>query len=252
MSDKFACCIDKERLNGSIKTLNSIEDSLSARDLSTSFIDIEEKLKNINFNHNNCINYYKESINYILEELNYLKKDINTLSNSMNITLKEFSSVDELKANDIDNIFSYFNNNTDTNNLSVNNNLKVANNINLFKDNLINGLGTNTSEVNNSVNTIPAGLGIAAAGITGAVGAVIVDSKKTPTHHEEYDYKPEEEIRYDMEEMNYENEEHKEEVYDDIEEPKNEQIVEPKKEEEIINPYSANRNKETTDKFYDE
>ena len=77
MSDKFACCIDKERLNGSIKTLNSIEDSLSARDLSTSFIDIEEKLKNINFNHNNCINYYKESINYILEELNYLKKDIN-------------------------------------------------------------------------------------------------------------------------------------------------------------------------------
>ena len=48
----------------------------------------------------------------------------------------------------IDNIFSYFNNNTDTNNLSVNNNLKVANNINLFKDNLINGLGTNTSEVN--------------------------------------------------------------------------------------------------------
>ena len=267
MSNKYTCCIDKERLNSSIETLNSIDNCLNNRNLSNDFIDIEEIIKNINFNHNNCISDYKDKMNYILEELEMLKKDINNLSNSMTITVKEFSNVDEFKTDDIDNIFSYFNNNTDTGTLSVNNNLKVANNIDLFRENistlkdsiksndinLINEIGTNIADVSdNNINTVPIGLGIGAAGITGAVGAVIVDSKNKARNESLYQYKPEEEIRYDMEEMNYSNEEHKEKTYDDIEEPKSEPIVETKKEEEIITPYSANRDKEKADKFYDD
>lgn len=86
MSYNYTCCIDEERLNGSIETLSCIDNCLNNKDLSNDFIEIEEVIKNTNFNHNNCISNYKDKINYIEEELQNIKNDINSLTNSLSKT----------------------------------------------------------------------------------------------------------------------------------------------------------------------
>ena len=227
MSGKYQCCIDKERLNGSVKTLNELEDYLNNKYLLNNILEIEDIIRNTNINHNNCIENYKEKINTILDELQKLKKSINKLNDSVTITLKEFSEADQFKTKDVEDIFGKFNNSTDVASLSVNNNLNVANNVKLFKENM----ATNVISVADvETNTVPVGLGIAAAGITGAVGAVVVDSMMD---------KSKKETSESFNEL---------ETYE--EEPK--EIKEEKKIEETPTPYFASRDKVKNDKFYDD
>ena len=235
MSNGYTCCIDKERINSSIRTLNSVEDCINNRSLSNNFIEIEEVIKNTNFYHNNCIRDYKEKIDYALFELESIKREINKLNTVLSKTITEFSQAEELRSNDVDNIFNNFDCKVDTSNLSVNNNLKVAHNTTEFRENM--NILKNSMNLNNDLiektnttvaeitNTVPIGLGIGATGIAVSAGAVVLDSMK-----------------------NKEKENNKEEV----EEEKHEEVIEPKKEEEIITPYFANRDKTKIDKFYDD
>lgn len=239
MSNNYTCCIDKERLNGSIETLDCIENCLTTRNLSNDFIDIEEIIKNTNFYHNNCIRNYKDKIDYIIDEIENVRKEVSKLNSILNKTIKEFSQAEELKTNDVENIFEDFHCKVDVSNLSINNNLKVANNTSLFKENvnvlkntilkdsdLVQNIGTNVVEANSNINTVPIGIGIGAAGVTAAAAAVYVDSmnKKEKSKDEvvEEKIKTNDEDKYKL------------------------------KEEEVITPYFANRDKTKTEKFYDD
>ena len=237
MSNNYTCCIDKERLNGSVETLDCIENCLTTRNLSNDFIDIEEIIKNTNFYHNNCIRNYKDKIDYIIDEIENVRKEISKLNSVLNKTINEFSQAEELKTNDVENIFEDFHCKVDVSNLSINNNLKVANNTSLFKENvnvlkntilkdndLIQNIGTNVTETNSSINTVPIGIGIGAAGVTAAAATVYVDSINKNEKKEEKQEPQEEKIEEDKYEM---------------------------KEEEVITPYFANRDKTKSDKFYD-
>ena len=234
MSNGYTCCIDKERINSSIRTLNSVEDCINNGSLSNNFIEIEEVIKNTNFYHNNCIRDYKEKIDYALFELENIKREINKLNTVLSKTITEFSQAEELRSNDVDNIFNNFDCKVDTSNLSVNNNLKVAHNTTEFRENM--NILKNSMNLNNDLiektnttiaeipNTVPVGLGIGATGIAVSAGAVVLDSMK----NKEKETEKEEEI-----------------------EEKKEEVIEPPKEEEEITPYFANRDKTKTDKFYD-
>lgn len=227
MSGKYQCCIDKERLSGSIKALNEVEDYLNNKYLLNNILEVEDLIRNTNINHNNCIENYKDKINSILEEIQKLKKSINKLNDSVTITLNEFSEADQFKTKDIEDIFGKFNSSTDVSSLSVNNNLNVANNVKVFKENMATSV-IGVADV--EINTVPVGLGIAAAGITGAVGAVVVDSmmdkSKTKTN----------------------------ESFNELEtyEEEKQEVKEEKEIDEVPTPYFASRDRVKNDKFYDD
>ena len=249
MSGKYTCCIDKERLSESIKVLDDLENYMSNNYLISNILEIEEIIRNINIDHNNCIEKYKEKINNLLDEIQRLKKSINKLSSSVNVTIKEFSEADQFKTKDIEDIFGKFDNSTDVTNLAVNNNLNVASNVQEFKESMATNI---IGAVESSINTVPIGLGIGAAGITAAAGAVVVDSMSKSKNEAKYEYKPEEDEKYDMEEMNYENDEHKIVNYDDFETEKPEPEKIETQEEITATPYFANRDRVKNDKFYDD
>ena len=236
MSGKYECCIDKIRLGESIKTLEELDNCLNNNYLVNNILEIEEIIKTLNINHNNCISNYKDKIDTILYNIQDLKKEINKLNNSVAITLKEFSEADQFKTKDIEDIFGKFDNSTDVSNLTVNNNLKVAPNIQEFRNNLATSV---IGAVDPSINTVPIGLGIGAAGITASIGAVVVDSMNKPKHESFEEYKePEthEEMKFD-----YNNLKRVEEERNKIEEN-----------DEQPTPYSASRDKIKNDKFYDD
>lgn len=236
MSGKYECCIDKARLGESIKTLEELDNSLNNNYLVNNLIEIEEIIKTLNINHNNCISNYKEKIDNILYNIQELKKEMNKLNTSVAVTLREFSEADQFKTKDIEDIFGKFDNKTDVASLAVNNNLKIAPNIQEFRNNLSTSV---IGAVDSTVNTVPIGLGIGAAGITASIGAVVVDSMNKPKHEtfEEYkEPKTHEEMKFDYNNLNR------------VEEERNKE----EEKEAAPTPYFASRDKFKNDKFYDD
>ena len=67
MSGKYECCIDKIRLGESIKTLEELDNCLNNNYLVNNILEIEEIIKTLNINHNNCISNYKDKMSIIVK-----------------------------------------------------------------------------------------------------------------------------------------------------------------------------------------
>lgn len=148
--------VNIEKLNSTLATMKNINSSLENTDISKYFIDIENTLKKINFEHGNCISNYRDEINAIIEKLNILKENIASLENSLTVTSEEFSTVEHREV--------------------ANNSASVTQipPVTQQTENQVQG----QTQTSNEINTVPIGLGIATAGIVGSVGAVVVDSMK--------------------------------------------------------------------------
>ncbi len=227
MNNALTVNINLDKLQKSSSTINNIQEQISSVDLSDYFMEIEEQIKEINFIHGNCINDYKESIIEIVDELKNIKKEIAELDHSLRITYTEFAKTEKIDNNEINNVLNLY---PDT---------KAKENIYNIMHNATTNISSLTTDINNventqesesSINTIPIGLGIAAAGITGAVGAVTINSLTQPKDVQIEPYK----------------------------EPvsQQEQVTKPvipqinEKQEEELTPYHAFRNQEELNKFY--
>lgn len=101
MANGYTCCIDTDRINGSIETISSIESCLRNVDLQGIILDIEIYIKNINFEHNNCVENYKDYINSILEGLEGIKRDMSELNTSLSNTVTKVSNMNEILEADL-------------------------------------------------------------------------------------------------------------------------------------------------------
>ena len=138
MAGGYTCCIDMERLNESIETLSSIDTCLSNKDFSSIFIDVEKKLKNINFEHNNCITDYKEDLDNIITNIDKVREGIYRLSDSLTKTVTGFNEVEDLNDNDLKELANLYDNTSTKNNISklLTSNIKISNNITSFQNNI--------------------------------------------------------------------------------------------------------------------
>ena len=139
MANGYTCCIDYERLNVAANKLESIDDCLNSRDFSSTFADIEDELKNINFEHNNCLTY-KDDISTILSRIVDIRKSINDLSISLKNTITTFSNDEELDKNDLRKLSSYYSNTTSNevieDILKTSPEIRISNSIKLFENNI--------------------------------------------------------------------------------------------------------------------
>lgn len=140
MANGYTCCIDIDRLNSSVETLVSISNAVNNIDLTENFQEISDELKEINFEHDNCISFYKEELDRVCDELNTIKKNINSLTESLAASVEKFSSTEELTSNDIRELSKLY---SDTNSskcidelINKNMNIKVSDNILEFKNNI--------------------------------------------------------------------------------------------------------------------
>lgn len=265
MNNTFNVCLDLKKIQSSSSTISNIQDQVSSRDILDPFIEIEEQIKDINFIHGNCITKYKEPITEIINKLTELKKEISELDSALRMTYTEFSKTEELDNNEIYNIVKLYPNpemeEKINNILATNPTIKSTNSSLLFEQSqrtptqpsfIQKNISTLANDINGSVktispveteepakteiNTVPIGLGIAATGITGAVGAVVLDSISQPKHTHLETYR--EPIEYQT--------------------PKEEPIIKnitetPQDSAEILEeqePYQAHRDLKQLDKYY--
>lgn len=107
MANGYTCCIDVDRLNTSIETLSSIEGCLETRDLSGIFLEIESVIKDINFEHNNCLNDYKDSMDSIFSLLDSVERKVLELEESLTKTIRDYST-DSLGKEDLKSIMKLY------------------------------------------------------------------------------------------------------------------------------------------------
>lgn len=207
--------IDLEKITSCIETLSSIESIVNYNNLAANFDDMDNYFRKINFEHANCL-YYRDYLDQIYDNLEFIKRRINELTEYLRKTKINYSETNENTNNDL---------------------LKISKELGTNLKKSLEGDITTIPKVEKPqeepkppINTLPIGVAIAATGIAGSIGAVILDEK----------YREKE---IDEEETD---------EYETIEEPIKKK---PKKEEktnkqEIIEPYKAVRREREADKFY--
>lgn len=177
--------IDTNKLMKSFETVNSIETCISTHNFHDYFFEMEDYIDSINLKHGKCINGYQDRIYEIIESIDKIKNKVNLLTDSLRKT--------------IDNI-NVAEGNSQTK-VNENNEVQLRNNLEPIQNNdsstVIVPLPTPSLEETKNdglfpegYNTTPIGLGIAAAGVTGAIGAIVIDSsipksaKKKKTSYE--------------------------------------------------------------------
>lgn len=227
--------LNLQALNSSLKTIENVDNYVNDMSLDNIMLEIKKDLKKINFEHGNCFTGYQGLIDNIMIELNDVKTDISSLSTSLNKTVESFDDFER----------------TDFRKTTAANELKDSvgeSNVTTIPP--ANSQTTTTIpepeiEEKEPINTVPIGLGIAATGIAGSVGAVVLDSMHySPNKQvEKYDDQPEtvekrqaplmEDIaeKDDLDEDDFISSDH---TFDDV------------------TPYHATRDKKSMDKFYDE
>ena len=216
--------VDLEKLSNSLKVIETANNSVNDMRLSNIVLDIDTNLSKISFEHGNCFNDYKEILDSLINSTNKLKTNVSELSKGLEKTINSFSEVENVNFRKTD-LLTNVTNATGESNVTR-----------------IPATTPETQEVkeNNSINTVPIGLGIGAAGITGAVGMVAADSmglidntkEEVPEYHE-----PETEIVEKIEKP-------QEEIEDEF--------VAHEVKFDDVSPYHALRDKEELDKFYDD
>ena len=215
--------VDLEKLTNSLKVVEVANDNLNNMSLSNIIMDIDSDLTKWNFEHGNCFKDYKEVLDSLIKELDNLKVETSELAKSLGKTISNFYNKKK---------------NISFRKTDLLNNLSSA-----VENSNVNKIPEPVTETDSGIqeqdpiNTVPVGLGIAASGIAGSVGAVIVDSMM-PSEQKDVipDYEEPTEIVERVEKSKEELDESiaREEKFDDV------------------SPYHAERNKEVIDKFYAE
>lgn len=174
--------VDLDRIKGTTETLHSLDNCLNNKDLSENFQEIEEIIKKVNFEHDDCIKNYKEPISYIMDELLGIKKEVFELDSALEKTIVDFTKEEEKTVQDIRELSTYFGGKEESKIEKLLREIteyKVEPNSNGVTDSIAEVIADGTEIAGKQeINTVPIGIGIGATGIAASVGAVLVDSAK--------------------------------------------------------------------------
>ena len=206
--------INIDKLQSSIESLNLLNDKIAATNLNKEFLEMEKKIKRIDFEHGNSFIKYKNDISILEQKYEDVKSNLKKLQNSLQVTVEQFASKEENK-----NSFQIDLKSMSTNLTQI---PKVEPEQEIVEQ----------QQQTQTINTIPIGLGIATAGIAGSVGAVVLDSIKDKKRDNLEEYHPTE-IR---------------EKISEEEDNKTAEIAVSNFED--ISPYHASKNGQEMNKFY--
>lgn len=214
--------VNIESLQSSLETITSIDNCLKSVDLTNYFGEMEIILRKVNFEHGNCMVNYKKDINSIYEKLEEMKKNIDSTKNALEATVEGFSKTEQIELRKDDQSSPQL--------------ITAATDITQIPPvTTPEQVQPTTQTTDNTLNTVPIGLGIAAAGITGSIGAVVYDSMKSPHTHKTHRKEDDLETYQEPEE------------YIPSTEKQAPQTMEPVFDD---SPYHAARNKTAMNKFY--
>lgn len=231
--------IDIDKIVKSYETVESIETCVSNHNFHDYFFDMEDLIDEVNLKHDKCFSGYQDRIYEIIESIDKIKNKINLLSDSLRKTVEQNNRITDLAVEQSSKVIRQSNSE-----VQYRNSMSPVNNDSSQE---IIPIPTPTIEETQKeglfpegYNTTPIGLGIGAAGITGAIGAVVIDSmmpksaKKTQPKYEIDD--------------------------DDINDYRDYEIADEAEEKPVVSlkidpsmtSYQASRNRESMKKFYDD
>lgn len=219
--------VDLEKLSNSLKVVEDTNNSINDLKLSNIVLDIDTELSKVNFEHGNCLNNYRDILDSLVALIDELKVNVNELSKGLEKTINKFSDTEEAN-------FRKTDLSTDLSQILTDNKTVTK----IPEPTLDSEMATQESTNQGSINTIPIGLGIGAAGIAGSVGMVAADSlgllegkeDPIPNYRESAEY---------VEKI-------------DKKEDKNDEFIAHSEKFDDVTPYHASRDKDIIDKFYDD
>ena len=238
MNQNITCSINCNKINETINNLIPVYNLINNTNIYEGIQDLEKEITKINLEHGNCIDNYKDNLKAVSNEIELLQNDLKKLFESLNFVIEIENNGNISDMNHIKKIATYYDNTSVGNNLlnlfkQTNSNIStiIAMNQEKIAQDVNNQFSNNID--NESYNTIPIGLGIAASGISAAAGTVLVDSM----------YQTDNSKSSEIENLeDYENEEEKQEQDDS----KSKYEM-----DEIPTPYHASRDKIIANKFYE-
>ena len=167
--------LDIDKIVKSYETVESIETYISTHNFHEYFFDMEDLIDEVNLKHDKCFSGYQERVYEIIESIDKIKNKINLLSDSLRKTIDKNSKLTDLSKEQTAKI-----NRKANLDVQYRDTLSPVNNDSSQE---IIPIPTPTIEETKQeglfpegYDTTPIGLGIGAAGITGAIGAVVIDS----------------------------------------------------------------------------
>ena len=210
--------VNLDNIQKAIETITSMNHCINSSNLTSYFTEIETTIRQINFEHANCISNYKDTMNDIYEKIDELKENLNQLQDGLATTIQNFSAAGT----------NYRQTNTESAKLETS--VTKVPPVTSQEPEII---SSEPVEAQQTINTIPIGLGIAATGIAGSVGAIVLDSMNDHKKISLEQYKPTETI---------------EDNTTPILKEKSDISIAPVFEDNT--PYHASRNNEAMNKFY--
>lgn len=231
--------LDIDKIVKSYETVESIETHVSTHNFHEYFFDMEDLIDEVNLKHDKCFSGYQERVYEIIESIDKIKNKINLLSDSLRKTIDKTTKLTDLSIEQTSKL-----NRQATSDVQYRESLSQVNNDSSQE---IISIPTPTIEETKQeglfpegYNTTPIGLGIGAAGITGAIGAVVIDSMMPKSAKKQ---KP----KYEIDD-------------DDINDYRDYEIADEAEEKPIVSlkidpsmtSYQASRNHESMKKFYND
>lgn len=159
--------IDIDKIVKSYETVESIDSCVSVHNFHDYFFEMEDYIDKINLKHGKCISGYQDRIYEIIESIDKIKNKINLLTDSLKKTIDNNNrvvSISEEQASEVQHRNALQPVNNDSSQVIIpvpKPTIEETQKEGLFPE---------------GYNTTPIGLGIAAAGVTASVGAVVIDS----------------------------------------------------------------------------
>ena len=231
--------LDIDKIVKSYETVESIETHVSTHNFHEYFFDMEDLIDEVNLKHDKCFSGYQERVYEIIESIDKIKNKINLLSDSLRKTIDKTTKLTDLSMKQTSKL-----NRQATSDVQYRESLSQVNNDSSQE---IISIPTPTIEETKKeglfpegYNTTPIGLGIGAAGITGAIGAVVIDSMMPKSAKKQ-------QPKYEIDD-------------DDINDYRDYEIADEAEEKPIVSlkidpsmtSYQASRNHESMKKFYND
>ena len=231
--------LDIDKIVKSYETVESIETHVSTHNFHEYFFDMEDLIDEVNLKHDKCFSGYQERVYEIIESIDKIKNKINLLSDSLRKTIDKITKLTDLSIEQTSKL-----NRQATSDVQYRESLSQVNNDSSQE---IISIPTPTIEETKQeglfpegYNTTPIGLGIGAAGITGAIGAVVIDSMMPKSAKKQ-------QPKYEIDD-------------DDINDYRDYEIADEAEEKPIVSlkidpsmtSYQASRNHESMKKFYND
>lgn len=231
--------LDIDKIVKSYETVESIETHVSTHNFHEYFFDMEDLIDEVNLKHDKCFSGYQERVYEIIESIDKIKNKINLLSDSLRKTIDKTTKLTDLSIEQTSKL-----NRQATSDVQYRESLSQVNN-----DSSQEIISIPTPKIEETkqeglfpegYNTTPIGLGIGAAGITGAIGAVVIDSMMPKSAKKQ-------QPKYEIDD-------------DDINDYRDYEIADEAEEKPIVSlkidpsmtSYQASRNHESMKKFYND